>query len=175
VGRRGEATLVVPWSGCGFRGGMPGKSRREGMMGDMGGRRRRGIWLRASKGRGGLLPTAGMVDRREWGREASRGSGCRDEVCKPWSPSMEWYAHTMVADIAFHGMGRVSLQGGKKNEVAICRWGGVGRGGSCAHGRVPVAAGAAAGAGARGGNRTVSDGGGVGNQTVEMEAGAWLC
>jgi hypothetical protein len=23
VGRRGEATLVVPWSGCGFRGGVP--------------------------------------------------------------------------------------------------------------------------------------------------------
>jgi hypothetical protein len=52
---------------------------------------------------------------------------------------------------------------------------GAGRGGGCAHGRVPVAAGAAAGAGARGGNQTVSDGGGVGNRTVEMEAGAWLC
>jgi hypothetical protein len=73
VGRRGEATLVVPWSGCGFRGGMPGKSRREGMLGDMGGRRRRGIWLRALKGRGRLLPTAGMVDRREWGEGGIAG------------------------------------------------------------------------------------------------------
>jgi hypothetical protein len=67
---------------------------------------------------------------REWwidlngGREASRGNECRDEVCKPWPPSMEWYAHTMAADIAFHGMGRVSPRGGKKNKVAICRWGG---------------------------------------------------
>jgi hypothetical protein len=52
---------------------------------------------------------------------------------------------------------------------------GAGRGDCCAHGRVPVAAGAASGAGARGGNRTVSDGGGVGNRTVEMGAGAWLC
>jgi hypothetical protein len=50
---------------------------------------------------------------------------------------------------------------------------GAGRGGCCAHGRVPVAAGAAAGA--RGHNRTVSDGGRVGNRTVEMGAGAWLC
>jgi hypothetical protein len=54
---------------------------------------------------------------------------------------------------------------------------GAGRGGGCAHGRVPVAVGAttAAGAVARGGNRTISDGGVVGNRTVEMEAGAWLC
>jgi hypothetical protein len=37
---------------------------------------------------------------------------------------------------------------------------GAGRRGGCAHGRVPVAAGAAAGARARGGNRTVSNGGG---------------
>jgi hypothetical protein len=50
-------------------------------------------------------------------------------------------------------------------------WGG--SQGGCAHGRVPVAAGVAAGA--RGGNRTVSDGSGVGNRMVEMEAGAWLC
>jgi hypothetical protein len=52
---------------------------------------------------------------------------------------------------------------------------GAGRGGGCAHGRVPVAAGAPAGAGVRGGNQTVSDGGGVDNPTVEMEAGACLC
>jgi hypothetical protein len=50
---------------------------------------------------------------------------------------------------------------------------GAGRGGCCAHGRVLVAVGAAAVA--RGRNRTVSDGGGVGNRTVEMGAGAWLC
>jgi hypothetical protein len=63
---------------------------------------------------------------------------------------------------------------GRGGCCAQWRWGlGGGRGGCCAHGRVPVAAGAAAGA--RGHNRTVSDGGRVGNRTVEMGAGAWLC
>jgi hypothetical protein len=47
--------------------------------------------------------------------------------------------------------------------------------GGCAHGRVPVAAGAGAGGERERDNRTVWDGGGVGNRTIEMEAGAWLC
>jgi hypothetical protein len=46
---------------------------------------------------------------------------------------------------------------------------GAGRGGGCAHGRVPVAEGA--GAGARGDNRTISDGGGG---TVSDGDMAWL-
>jgi hypothetical protein len=107
--------------------------------------------------RGGVvsfLPWEWWIDANG-GREASRGNGCRDEVWKPWLPSMEWYAHTMAADIAFHGMG-AGLTAGWEEEQSCdlpVGWGGGDWGGTrggCAHGRVPMAAGAAAGAGARG-------------------------
>lgn len=37
-----------------------------------------------------------------------RRNGAR---CMPWPLSMEWDAHTMVADLAFHGRGRPTMEG----------------------------------------------------------------
>jgi hypothetical protein len=109
-------------------------------------------------GRCCFFPTEGM---------AARDGGGRGGCCAQWRRGLGRDA----GDAARNGGGGWGGTGGRLRAMAAGV--GAGRGGCCAHGRVPVAAGAAAGA--RGRNRTVSDGGGVGNRTVETGAGVWLC
>lgn len=44
-------------------------------------------------------------------RGRGQGHGRNGARCMPWPLSMEWDAYTMVADLAFHGRGRPTMEG----------------------------------------------------------------
>jgi hypothetical protein len=160
--------------GCTFGVGMsdPGrKTRRGGGSSSRG--KELGMWARERGMRGGCWAeaaarmAAGIGAGREWllgGMAARDGGGCGGGCAHGGGLLRAW---------------RWGLGGGGAARGGGGGAGGGGGGGGGPRGRLrawPGARGDGCGCGCgRGGNRTVSDGGGVGNRTIEMDTEAWLC